>query len=201
MSNLRLEIILRDVKATPIVIKQNEDFCLWIHDTYDKNLSGYSEGELGEFLEASYIVYCINEFSRLTHFEYVPSGERLYYYKSYIMKIYGTCTNPEQFMKELLELSCLVQKDPDDITFENALEHIECGIANLSSKLWEEDMWTSKDCPIPELLLETKKRQLLYSIVFDKSEGDSFKAELINELKRIAPDFPEDQYHGGPNIS
>lgn len=198
------DLILRDLLNEKIDISNDEKICLWIHDTCDKNLSGYSEGEFGDFLKAAYIAQEIAENFKIEHFEYVEGTEIIGYYKACIMKLYGVVINNESLKKNLNEQAILAINDFSKYPNKEELDEEQLEIWSnfvhqLSHDLWERDLWLDEDCPIPELFKAVKLRQLLYS-AFLSSNGVSDE-EFDSYIEKYFPDFPKEDYHGGPNIS
>ena len=198
------QIILRDLVLETLEIESGENICLWIHDTEDKNLTGYSYAEFGDFLKAAFVAEFTADSFKIDHYEYLEGEEKIGYYQACLMKLIGTVINGNKLINQLKEVACLAIRDfsgyPNSEQLSNDSEEIWSNdVLGLDYYLSKKDLWLEPDCPMPELYRAVRIRNLLYHGFFN-SENE-IRAEIAAELKRIAPEYPEEDYHAGPNIS
>jgi hypothetical protein len=191
-------INLRNIKNENPRISEGDKVCLCIHDTEDKNLSGGSYAEFGDFLKSSYIANCLVDWFKISNYEYVLGDEKIGYFQACIMKLYGTVLDGEHMLLKLNELSCLGGGDDDD-TVEKRGDLWSDEIHGLDFQLSDQDLWLEPSCQLPELFKATKLRHCLYHAVF--VDDEEIRIEIIKEIKRIDPLFPEEDFFAGPNIT
>ena len=197
------QIVLRDLVLESLEIETGDKICLWIHDTEDKNLTGYSYAEFGDFLKAAFVAEFTAGCFKIDQYEYVEGEEKIGYYQACIMKLIGTVIDGPKLINLLKEVACLAIRDfskyPNSEQLSIDSEEIWSNdVLGLDYYLSKKDLWLEPDCPMPELYKAVRLRNLLYHGFFADDEDS---VEIAKELKRIAPDFPEEVYFEGPNIS
>ncbi len=203
------QVQLRDFLFEPIILNDDELICLYIHDTCDKNLSGLSAGESDDFSKAAFIVEKTKDYFFIDRFEYLETDEKIGFYNSWVILLYGKIIDAENLASFLKEYSVLMIKDFSQFEDSKDKEENYYGaweeIKELRFQIVDEDLWLQKECPLPELYRVTALRILLYEILLIQNEvydpDDVDIDDVLSHLKRIAPEFPEDSYFGGPNIS
>jgi len=194
-------IILRDVVLETPEIETGALISLWIHDTENKDVNGYY-GEFADFLKAAFITKFTADSFKINRYEYVEGEEKIGYYQACIMKLNGTVLDSFKLLNQLKEIACLAiydySKYPDSEKLSDDAEEIWSNdIWVLDYHLSEKDLWLGPACPMPELFRAVRIRNLLYHRLMADDEGQK---EIDLELKRIAPEFPEEDYDIGPNI-
>ncbi len=203
------QVHLRDFLFEPAILNDDELICLCIHDTCDKDLRGLSPGESDDFCKAAFIVENTKDYFSIERFEYLETDEKIGFYNSWVILLFGKIIHAENLASFLKEYSVLMIKDFSQFEDSKAKEENYYDaweqIKELGFEIVDNDLWLQKECPLPELYRLTALRILLYEIlliqneVYDPDEVDI--DDVLSHLKRIAPEFPEDSYFGGPNIS
>ena len=203
------QVYFRDFLIEPPILQNGEFICLWIHDTCDKSLQGYSPGESDDFCKATYIVENTKDIFLVERFTYNETDEKIGYFNAWTIKLYGKVIQADNLCSFFKEYSLIMANDftvfIDSREKEADYYDIWEQIKELRFELVKSDLYLQKDCPLPELYRLTTVRILLYEILLIENEfydpDDVDIDEVCSHLKRIAPDFPEDSYFGGPNIS